>query len=548
MVHIDRSSPWNRVDLSPAGMVPPEPDDDERTQCHDWLLFAANAHRGQSYLYWAQLTAIGEFLDIALAKLDDAVRGGGEQKDLFDPYTVATAEVAVLFAVRDSEARSLVGRAVTMSERLPKTAQLLREGIVSRTMFDTVVDRTDIVDDPALVAAVDADLCQAIAGAGHISDASARRIADRIVTRHDGDAVRRRREKAQKRKNVTGRDYPDGLGGLHVTADAEEIQLALAAVNALAEGVCPHDPRTVGQRRSAAAIARLRGLAFRCECPDPSTCMSTLGEQEISDRQARIVIHAVCQKSTLDGADDEPAYLDGYGPISADHARDLARRDDATVRDLDLDDLTEQAPDPDRPRPARIVHTSQPADPYRPTAALDNLVRGLFATCTVPGCERPAWNCELDHIEEFDHVCPASGGPTCLCNIGPKCKTHHLLKTFLGERNPEEGWVDDLWVAEDGTVWTSMTLRCGIGVDTAAPNQWLVPQLAELRCDHLAQAPPEPADPGDGFTARAPADACTSGGGRRAATAYKHAWRRATRARLRNARRRASEACDAPPF
>ena len=33
-------------------------------------------------------------------------------------------------------------------------------------------------------------------------------------------------------------------------------------------------------------------------------------------------------------------------------------------------------------------------------------------------------------------------------------------------------------------------------MDTAAPNQWLVPQLAELRCDHLAQAPPEPADPG----------------------------------------------------
>ncbi|GAA3947661.1 DUF222 domain-containing protein [Gordonia caeni] len=543
MVHIDRSSPWNRVDFSAAGMVAPGADDDEHTQCHDWLLYAASAHRGQAYLYWAQLHAIGEFIDIALVKLDDAVCAGGEQKDLFDPYTVAVGEVGILFAVAPPAARALVAQAVAASERLPKTADLLREGTISQPMFVTAVARTDIVDEPELVTAVDTDLAEALAGAGHISEKKAEKIADRVVTRHDRDAIRRRREKARKRKNVTNRDYSDGLGGVNVTADAEEARLALAAVNALAEGVCPNDPRTLGQRRSAAAIARLRGLPFTCACPDSSTCTATLGDQEISDRQARIIVHAVCQKSTLDGEDDEPGFLDGYGPISAEHARDLAQRPDATVRNLDLDDLTEHTPPIERP--ALIVHTSQPADPYRPNATLDALVRGLFATCTVAGCERPAWNCELDHVDEFDQICPDSGGPTCLCNIAPKCKAHHLWKTHLGADRPEKGWVDDLWIEDDGSVWSSVTLPYGITVEMAATNQWLFPQLAELRCLHQAQAPPEPPTPSGPTTGTGN---CPTGGGLRAATAYKHAWRRAERARLRNERRRAAEAGDPPPF
>ncbi|UQE76297.1 hypothetical protein MYK68_06855 [Gordonia sp. PP30] len=194
---------------------------------------------------------------------------------------------------------------------------------------------------------------------------------------------------------------------------------------------------------------------------------------------------------------------------------------------------------------AFLAGQALPSDPYRPTEALGVLVCALFGTCTVPGCEQPAWNCELDHCEEFDQFCPASGGPTCLCNVGPKCKRHHLLKTFLGAANPEDGWVDEQWIDDRGVVWTAITAY-GITVETRAENQWLFPQLAGVSCAHRAHPPPESSPTGP--TRPGGAGGSVAGGGLRAATAYKHAWRRAERARLRRARERAEAADGPPPF
>ncbi|MEZ5210958.1 DUF222 domain-containing protein [Gordonia sp. (in: high G+C Gram-positive bacteria)] len=662
---------WAAVDFTAAGMVPADRADDDKTQCRSWAVYAETAWRGQTFLNWQQLYAVGQFLDIALATLDDRVCAGEDQHDLFDPYTAAVEFFGYYFAGNRRATRALVGTAIAAAQRLPQTADLLRRTVISPEMFDKVACRTDIVDDSAIMAQVDADLAGALAAAGHISETAAERIADRVVHKRDADAERKQREKARRRKNVTSRDFTDGLGGVTITADAEEARLAYEAVEAMIAGVCPNDPGTKGMLRSAAAIARLRRLPFTCACTDKEACTATLGEEEISERQARIIVHAICQKSTLAGEDDEPAFLDGHGPISAGHVRDLAQRPDALVRDLDLgallrprsatvipetDDTPAGAPaepgedatdtdatdgghgaghrpgaaadparsdDPDVGRPAGLrpaddrgqverndpateapnpggtgrgaeVHehdtgigigpgprasehtepdhrepgqpeqhrTGQaesrgevpaaflagqalPSDPYRPSEALGVLVRALFGTCTVPGCEQPAWNCELDHCEEFDQFCPASGGPTCLCNVGPKCKRHHLLKTFLGAANPEDGWVDEQWIDDRGVVWTAITAY-GTTVETRAENQWLFPQLAGVSCVHQAHPPPE--SPPTGPTPSDGAGGSAAGGGLRAATAYKHAWRRSERARLRRARERAEAADGPPPF
>ncbi len=541
MVDVDRSSPWARVDLAAVGMIAPDADDCDRTQCRDWLVYASNARRGQSYLHWEQICGVGRFLDIALANLHDAVTDGGADYDPTDAYSVAQTEIQVIFGIRAPQARILVNQAIAITERIPRVGDLLRDGAISPEMFALAVARTAIVDEAATMAAIDTDIADALERAGHISEKSATGIVDRIVAAHDPDAVRRRREKAQARKNVTTRDYEDGLSGLTITTDAEEARLAWAAIDALAEGCCPNDPRSLRMRRSAAATARLRRIPFECGCADATPCTATLDSDAVSDRQARIVIHAVCQKSTLDGDDDQPGFLDGHGVIGAHHARDLAARSDATVRDLDLDQFS--APD-DIPETPMLIETgtAQPADPYRPTANLDALVRTVFTTCTIPGCDRPAWNCELDHVDEFNQICPTAGGPTCLCNVAPKCKLHHIQKTAVGATDPIDGFVDDLWIDdESGTLWTSLTTPHGITVDTAAPGQWMLPQLEGVRCLHQSQPLPESHRSADADLA------APTGGGLKAATAYKHAWRRAERARLRRQREReASE--DPPPF
>ncbi|MFW0873887.1 DUF222 domain-containing protein [Rhodococcoides corynebacterioides] len=116
---------------------------------------------------------------------------------------------------------------------------------------------------------------------------------------------------------------------------------------------------------------------------------------------------------TVDGV----GFLAGIGIISGAHVRDLAADPRTVIRPLG--DGTET------PLPA-----TQPSNPYRPSAALDAYVRARDQFCTWPGCNRPAWDGDLDHITEYDHTHPERGGRTDATGLGAKCRFHHLLKTF----------------------------------------------------------------------------------------------------------------------
>ncbi|WP_072681528.1 DUF222 domain-containing protein [Rhodococcoides corynebacterioides] len=116
---------------------------------------------------------------------------------------------------------------------------------------------------------------------------------------------------------------------------------------------------------------------------------------------------------TVDGV----GFLAGIGIISGAHVRDLAADPRTVIRPLG--DGT------DTPLPA-----TQPSNPYRPSAALDAYVRARDQFCTWPGCNKPAWEADLDHITEYDHHDPTRGGTTSAGGLGAKCRFHHLLKTF----------------------------------------------------------------------------------------------------------------------
>jgi hypothetical protein len=65
---------------------------------------------------------------------------------------------------------------------------------------------------------------------------------------------------------------------------------------------------------------------------------------------------------------------------------------------------------------------------YRPTAAIREYVEARDQTCRQPTCRQPARHADLDHTRPWDQ-----GGPTCPCNLGPRCRTHHQIKQ-------EPGW------------------------------------------------------------------------------------------------------------
>jgi len=60
---------------------------------------------------------------------------------------------------------------------------------------------------------------------------------------------------------------------------------------------------------------------------------------------------------------------------------------------------------------------------HDPGVVLRHLTQVRHATCTGPGCRRPAVNCDFEHNIPYE-----AGGRTCLCNGNPKCRFDHRVK------------------------------------------------------------------------------------------------------------------------
>jgi hypothetical protein len=68
---------------------------------------------------------------------------------------------------------------------------------------------------------------------------------------------------------------------------------------------------------------------------------------------------------------------------------------------------------------------------YRPSGRLQATVVLRDQQCVFPNCQRPAWSCDLDHVQPFDPSRPAID-QTVASNLVPACRAHHRLKTLAG--------------------------------------------------------------------------------------------------------------------
>ena len=113
---------------------------------------------------------------------------------------------------------------------------------------------------------------------------------------------------------------------------AHNATIAHNAVLALAALACPHDTRSRDARSSDALFALLTGTAFECDC-DREDCAAQVPDRmrwrhgwptsRTNHRQGRVLVHVIADQATVDGRDDNPAFMDGHGVISAAHLRDL---------------------------------------------------------------------------------------------------------------------------------------------------------------------------------------------------------------------------------
>ncbi|HEY3091239.1 MAG TPA: DUF222 domain-containing protein, partial [Jatrophihabitantaceae bacterium] len=156
-----------------------------------------------------------------------------------------------------------------------------------------------------------------------------------------------------------------------------------------------------------------------------------LGDPALPEQHGqRPAINVTVSLGTLLGCDEQPAHLDGYGPITAALARRIAADKSGTWRRPVTDDT------------GQLLDYARRT--YRPPANLTDHASARDHTCTFPGCRRPARLCDLDHTEPW-----ADGGETNRANVSALCTRHHNAKHDAGWRVKRR---------QDGTsTWTGPT-------------------------------------------------------------------------------------------
>ncbi|GAB2642833.1 hypothetical protein GCM10027169_08650 [Gordonia jinhuaensis] len=134
-------------------------------------------------------------------------------------------------------------------------------------------------------------------------------------------------------------------------------------------------------------------------------------------------------------------FMDGYGVISGDYVRELAKRTSAVIRPINPN--------------GKPLRPHLPSDPYRPSTAMNLFIRIRDGYCTVPGCDKPAFAGDLDHVHEYDHDNPAAGGQTTAAGLATKCRMHHQMKTdgvFLDDQYIDAtGKARQIFYTQNGT-------------------------------------------------------------------------------------------------
>ncbi|QTE27873.1 HNH endonuclease signature motif containing protein [Pengzhenrongella sicca] len=225
----------------------------------------------------------------------------------------------------------------------------------------------------------------------------------------DATRDRARRERGDRHVRIAPAPGTTAMAWISALLPAEDAMTIYTAIDALAATADPADPRTVDQRR-ADALTDVCEVILRTGLTPTGTPLPTA-----HGTRPQLLITAAA--TTLLGLDDTPADLAGYGPIPADLAREIAT--DATWRRIFTD-------------PGSGLVTAVGTRTYRPGADLTRTVVARDRTCTFPGCRMPAWRCDLDHRDPYNHHDPDAGGQTCPENLHCLCRHHHRLKTYAG--------------------------------------------------------------------------------------------------------------------
>ncbi|MFT3797586.1 DUF222 domain-containing protein [Microbacterium sp.] len=325
----------------------------------------------------------------------------------------AAADIAVRVSLTDHQVRNRAHRAAVLSHRCPRVWGLCLSGEVSEQNIRTTVDLAASLpdDDTASWAMFD----EAVSTFAATAAPGRFRIRARAVReRAHREPLQERHTRASAGRCVWVDPLLDGMAQLSVIGPAADI----AAIDAQVDDLATHLASVDGETRTKAQLRAdaLFGLFYKnahAAAKDPKSPSSGIVPT------VRVTIPVL----TLMGHSDEPATLDGYGPIDLDTAKTLAATADTWIRVLT------------HPITGTVMDVDRKA--YKVPEDLKRLIRIQYPTCAFPGCQRPSDTCDLDHRIRW-----TDGGATSRDNLTPECPAHHPIKdeTLWGlNRDPDTG-------------------------------------------------------------------------------------------------------------
>jgi len=264
-------------------------------------------------------------------------------------------------------------------DRLPRLCEQLRRGELDLRRLETVDERVVNLPSQAMIAEVEDEVAEV---ASSLTRTQLARRTTKLVAGVDPTGYDQRRQKAKEERRVEFLPLPDGMAELRIRLSAIDARACYEVLTQDARALLK-DERTTDQKRADAFLDRFLGYGV--------------------DREVQV--HVTISMETLMGLTEDPGLLDGYGPLAADAARELAMHGPWSGLLLD------------KYRRAEALST----DKYRPTAAIKEFSKlSAGGVCSAPGCTSP--------IREFDHTVPWPKGKTNATQIKGYCAHHHHEK------------------------------------------------------------------------------------------------------------------------
>ncbi|MBU3716308.1 MAG: DUF222 domain-containing protein [Candidatus Nanopelagicaceae bacterium] len=356
-------------------------------------------------------------------------------------------DVATALKLSPNTAQMRIDVARTLTNHLPATCEALSNGDISSSHATLIARETaDALDrgvSPDILPFIES---KALAHSEFHTAAQVSKKLKTLFAQYAPEVLEEKHEIARDTRTVSVYPEGDGMSTLIALLPSEDAQTVYLAINARIELERSHciSANPIGSERSdfnfgsnsdadadadADSGTNKTGTKnlnqttvdtrnIEMKRADALTAIASeflsSNSKKIENSKRPISINVTVDLPTLLGLAENPAELEGHGPIPASIARKLAA--DGKWRKFVTDPLTGNLLDMGR-------------NHYLPSQYLVDFLTARDRTCRFPGCSHPARLSDIDHAKSWEE-----GGHTNPENLGFLCRRHHRLKTHGGWR------------------------------------------------------------------------------------------------------------------